>query len=222
MLTPAVTTVPISPVCPTCGIIQKSGKLSCCARGGSWFANCGNAGNTNFGHTWYEGIRSCKARQFQVAVGQQLHTSLTQSNAFSDNANISVHAKEAIVADHVVAFTSANASTPMPGATPIAVSATTLTITIVRKPMAYNAGNKTINSTISAMVHIPANVIPPESTISPAIGVSMKPMVHSASASVPMANLSHESGSRSITAREYEKFSRVVTYLNIILVIACC
>ena len=33
----AVTTTIISSVCPKCGIIAKSGKISCCGRGGSWF-----------------------------------------------------------------------------------------------------------------------------------------------------------------------------------------
>ena len=51
---------PISKVCPKCGSIKKSGKLSCCARGGAWFKNCGDAGDTSVDHTWVEGIRACK------------------------------------------------------------------------------------------------------------------------------------------------------------------
>ena len=68
----AVATTTISPVCPKCGTIHKSGKISCCGRGGSWFKNCGTAGNTQLEHTWQEGIRACKARtQSKTAMGQQ-------------------------------------------------------------------------------------------------------------------------------------------------------
>ena len=47
--------------CPKCGAVTKSGKLSCCARGGSWFKNCGDAGDTQFDHTWTEGFQTCKS-----------------------------------------------------------------------------------------------------------------------------------------------------------------
>ena len=46
--------------CAKCGTIKKSGKRSCCARGGAWFKNCGDAGETPFGHTWAEGVQACK------------------------------------------------------------------------------------------------------------------------------------------------------------------
>ena len=48
------------PVCSKCGIIKKSGKSSCCSRGGSWFGKCGSAGDSNHEHTWSEGILACK------------------------------------------------------------------------------------------------------------------------------------------------------------------
>ena len=51
--------------CPKCGTAKKSGKLSCCARGGSWFRKCGDALEANFDHTWVEGIQACK-RKFQT------------------------------------------------------------------------------------------------------------------------------------------------------------
>ena len=53
------TTVSVS-TCPKCGSTNKSGKLSCCARGGAWFKKCGDAGDTQFDHTWSEGIHACK------------------------------------------------------------------------------------------------------------------------------------------------------------------
>ena len=62
-----------SPVCPKCGITKKSGKISCCGRGGSWFGNCGSAGGKKLLHTWNEGLESCNARVQSKAVvlGQQ-------------------------------------------------------------------------------------------------------------------------------------------------------
>ena len=63
----------IGSVCPKCGITKKSGKLSCCGRGGSWFGNCENAGDMKLGHTWYEGLRSCGVRaQSKTVIDQQL------------------------------------------------------------------------------------------------------------------------------------------------------
>ena len=46
--------------CSKCGTTKKSGKHSCCARGGSWFKNCGDDGDAYFDHTWAEGIQACK------------------------------------------------------------------------------------------------------------------------------------------------------------------
>ena len=54
--------------CPKCGTVKKSGKRSCCARGGSWFNKCGDAGDTNFDHTWVEGIRACTSTLSTVRV----------------------------------------------------------------------------------------------------------------------------------------------------------
>merc|ERR1719174_1643012 len=59
---PASTTTTVRPVCRKCGTIAKSRKSSCCGRGGSWFRNCGSAGNAKLLHTWYEGILICKTR----------------------------------------------------------------------------------------------------------------------------------------------------------------
>ena len=45
--------------CPKCGHAKKSGKPSCCARGGAWFHKCGDVVNNKFDHTWAEGIQAC-------------------------------------------------------------------------------------------------------------------------------------------------------------------
>ena len=45
--------------CPKCAT-NNAGKLTCCARGGSWFQKCGDTGDSKFDHTWTEGIKACK------------------------------------------------------------------------------------------------------------------------------------------------------------------
>ena len=61
---PPPLTVPANPstgkACPECGVNKKSGKRSCCIRGGAWFNKCGDPGDKNFEHTWFEGIEACE------------------------------------------------------------------------------------------------------------------------------------------------------------------
>ena len=60
--------------------------MSCCGRGGSWFGTCGGAGNIKVDHTWYEGIRACKARaQSKTVMGQQLNVAQQSSH---DSSNV--------------------------------------------------------------------------------------------------------------------------------------
>ena len=47
--------------CSKCGIVKKSGKHSCCARGGAWFKKCGDVGDTKFNYTWHEGMQACES-----------------------------------------------------------------------------------------------------------------------------------------------------------------
>ena len=61
----------VSRICTKCGTIKKSGKLSCCARGGSWFKNCGESGDTKLDHTWVEGIQACNSVASSVLVKAQ-------------------------------------------------------------------------------------------------------------------------------------------------------
>ena len=68
-----------TPECRKCGTIGKSGKSSCCGRGGSWFRNCGNAGNVKNSHTWYEGIQVCNTRsQPKRASGRESNAAQQQ------------------------------------------------------------------------------------------------------------------------------------------------
>ena len=60
--TPTATTIlptKSSDECPKCGTMPNSGQVSCCARGGAWFKNCGDFGDTRYDHTWFEGKRAC-------------------------------------------------------------------------------------------------------------------------------------------------------------------
>ena len=58
LVTMATTTA--SSGCPRCGKPNKSGKSSCCGKGGAWKGKCGNPGDPKFAHTWSEGIQTCK------------------------------------------------------------------------------------------------------------------------------------------------------------------
>ena len=55
------TSTTVISTCSKCGSTKKSSKRSCCARGGAWFKNCGDAGNPKFDHTWAEGLRACRS-----------------------------------------------------------------------------------------------------------------------------------------------------------------
>ena len=77
------TTVASSTKCPKCGLSKKSGKRSCCSRGGAWFNKCGDAGDSRFEHTWVEGIQACQSKSSAfrglqracalLAIGHQHH-----------------------------------------------------------------------------------------------------------------------------------------------------
>ena len=73
--------------CFKCSTLKKSGKHSCCARGGTWFKNCGDAGDTNFDHTWVEGIKACTNFSIPTLVESSLHVILTNVSAIIDPRN---------------------------------------------------------------------------------------------------------------------------------------
>ena len=54
-----ITTARTPSICPKCGTTRRTGQRSCCASDGAWFNNCGDAGDSNFDHTWLEGAESC-------------------------------------------------------------------------------------------------------------------------------------------------------------------
>ena len=137
MLTSAATTAPISPACLECGTIKKSGKISCCGHGGSWYGNCGSVDNTNLGHTWQKGILVCKTRQSQTVKGHQLHASKPEPNDFSDDDSMDIDDMAVVITTYTPGFAPANTSTLLTGITPMAMPRSTLIITSDRTSVAH-------------------------------------------------------------------------------------
>ena len=112
-------TTTISAMCPKCGTIEKSGQVSCCGRGGSWFKNCGGSGNTQLDYTWSEGIQACNAWLHSKAIiGQQPHNAQQRINSFSFSADIVIST-----------FSMITASTPANMSIVSARTATSMSIT---------------------------------------------------------------------------------------------
>ena len=109
--------------CVKCGITKKSGKMSCCGRGGSWFGNCGSAGGAKLEHTWSEGLQVCKERgQSAMVISEQLSGDKQQRNDSSNGAG-NPKFKAVMMADKLFAFR----SVPMSDAPPIIAPANTFT-----------------------------------------------------------------------------------------------
>ena len=69
--------------CSECGTTKKSGRRSRCARGGTWFRNCGDAGDGQFGHTWKEGIQACTGCVSPISGQPSLEVTLRQVDAIA-------------------------------------------------------------------------------------------------------------------------------------------
>ena len=102
--TPTVKTTTVIPTCPECGIIRKTGKLSCCGRGGSWFGNCGSGENANE-HMWSEGMQVCKPRKSQKAADQRQRAPDAKSTASFNNTSLGKRKTKLVI---VIAHTSAS------------------------------------------------------------------------------------------------------------------
>ena len=202
-----ITTTLATAVCPKCGILQKSGKLSCCGRGGSWSGRCGKTGNTNFGHTWYQGIQVCKSYQLQLEVRQQVYAQ--RKSDFSDN------------------DASDTMSMLMPGARPISAPANTSIITSDRTSIAHGTratSSKVIIKMTTAIINglvipVPA-ATPVNSTIiykvNPAITPQADLTINKSMASAPAhAFMTISSQISASTAREYDRLFHIITHINI-------
>ena len=146
------TTIAVA-VCPRCGTTEKSGKMSCCGRGGSWFRNCGGGGNTKLHHTWSEGIQVCKTRsQSKKGISQGINVDRRKVIDFSQVPAV-------ITATNTFAFASVNTATLIPDAESTVTSTytpdnvpITPTNTILTSPTHTSAGT-------SVTTQVRANVL---------------------------------------------------------------
>ena len=160
--TPAgtTTTLPVS-VCPRCGTIAKSGKMSCCGRGGSWFKSCGGTSNSNPGHTRYEGIQACKARpqskpvnfhQLQVAQQQGIYSSHGAGGMTNYNSVIEA------TSNKTFAFTPVNTSAPISDTTSIITATHTSENVLITTSSYTSATTISTNILMSASTHTSAGM----------------------------------------------------------------
>ena len=118
------TTITVS-VCLRCGTIGKSGEMSCCGRGGSWFKSCGGSVHTKLQHTWYEGIQACKARsQSKTIIGHQLNGAQRKDIDPSQGSDM-VNDKTVLAVTKMFELTSVNISTLTSDTTSIVTSSYT-------------------------------------------------------------------------------------------------
>ena len=236
------TTTSIVSVCHTCGVVKKSNKRSCCARGGSWYGKCGGADNTNREHTWYEGLQACKALQSQAVMVHQQNAVEQKSTNFSDDASMGIDAKAihtfASASGYAVAVlgntsirTSPNASTRMP-------MSVRLAHTLARTSIAYDTGtttSKVITATAITIVHTSVKMSTPRSSILP-----IKSSIHIQSnrSTNPLANSTNTKlrvreasanvvpprtpASASIRVQSCENLFHIVTLINMFLVVVVC
>ena len=202
---------------------KKYGIRSCCGRGGSWFGNCGSAGDANLGYTWYEGIRACEAQQVQTAVGQYLRVSQSKRNISFDDAVVGLDSNAVIVAAHISVSTPANMSTPLP--------VTTQTRTLpARTLMASDRSTtyKAIGATIATMMHTPVSTLKPEPkkvpdnlTINLLANPAIVPSMASASTNMSTKTWHHKSAGKTLTVRECEKLLHLIIIIGTIFGFVC-
>ena len=194
---PAVTTMPMGPVCSECGIIRKSSrKFSCCAPGGSWFENCGRFSNADLEHTWYEGVQACKA-QYHVVMGQQMHAFQPKRNdTASDDVITDMDSKAVIVTSHMLASMRAQMPTPMTSTRSIATAPCNLKV--------YDAGTTTFNALtipISTITRTLAKISTTRKTIILPINGTNRNSTHSSLNDIPTTSWTHTPVSASVTTR---------------------
>ena len=192
-----MTTV-ITAICTECGKIQKSGKLSCCSRGGSWFGHCGSIGNAHFSHAWYEGVRVCKARQFRTELEMQQHASQPKSNSSSDGISVDTKSREVSSTAYAFVSTSTNISATGPEAALIKLLAgpsivSRLNLKVIANQTVGTKTNGTINKEIPNTINCTSTKATPI----------------------------YWSANESLNTRGREKLSLIFIHINIIVVIFC-
>ena len=142
-------------VCPKCGITKKSGKISCCGHGGSWFGNCESTGGMKLGHKWHEGLQSCRVRAQSKTVTDQQLKGAQQGTDGSSNGAGNVKSRSMAQASEPLALTSVR----MAGArsiialarTPANTSTAPASATIGWKPITVSAARSHNDSVDMAM-----------------------------------------------------------------------
>merc|ERR1712048_1416360 len=89
------------------------GKLSCCARGGSWFGDCAATANADVQHTWYEGVQACKGRQRNKAVRKQ-RNDVQENNSNSSSGSGNVTNSQTVILVKSPAISAANSPLTVP------------------------------------------------------------------------------------------------------------
>ena len=131
--------------------------MSCCGREGSWFKNCGGAGNAKRRHTWYEGIQACKARsQSKTAISNQ-RNGAQQKDVDSPEATDIANYKAVIADPKTFAFTLVNTSTPMSDTTSIVTSSYTPDNVSVTTPSRTLMSNSSTHILMTSSTHTPAS-----------------------------------------------------------------
>jgi len=201
------TTITTSPICSECGTMRKSGVKTCCAKGGSWFGKCGSADDANVGHTWYEGVQVCKARQSRVAVGQQLRASRPRSNTHSNGIDKGVDSKAIVVAAHKIKSTT------------LRRSPSDLSIT----PSQYNYDVATSTSKAIILGNIanahPSTILSINERIIPRGDKTKIKSTHTLSGVMHVIPTDDTSDSASIGTRKSEMILRIITHINVVLII---
>ena len=247
---PAVTTMQSDVACRECGTIEKSGKLNCCARGGSWFGKCGSTANANVGHTWYEGVQACKARQFQAVLGQQqqqfnasqlqsrdyydntsgssnvgqLYFPQPNANVSFDNAGVDMSSKADVVTTRII---SPMLVTPISSTTLIITPGSTSVITSVQKSLAHDTNTavyKAVAAPLTPSRHIPLNMSTSQANM-PIVNRTINlqshpPIIESMHGDTFIVRSSHSSTSTSVTVRQCRRTLYVMIYTCIILTIS--
>ena len=195
----ATTMATINVVCPKCGITKKSGKMSCCGRGGSWFGNCGSAGNTKLDHTWYEGLQACKARAHsKIDIIEQQNGNEHQKNESSTGAG-DAKFKSVITAANPLAF----ASAPMLHTRSIVAPAHTLA-------NASAVYSKLITSAVTTVISTSVDMSTADKSITTSERTSY------ASASKLITVLAHTP----VNSEGYKQVSGVAIYIGLLLTVA--
>ena len=220
----------IAPVCRKCVTMKKSGKKTCCGRGGAWFKKCGNSRNTKLEHTWYEGIRACKARggQYKVAMGLQLKASKPDSRDFSNNVDTILNPKAVIAAGDTFAPTSTSMPTPIPEMTPI-ITTSIDSMTDPAQSPALTSAEYDIGTTNPEAI-VAAEMASPSSNMSSPLDIVVKlnsfiNTLVNASIRAPMdkpLNMimapSHTSASTSVITKGCEQLLYIATHATVLII----